>query len=544
MQQTFSPSTAAHPAALQSPEYIIVTSDPQYPDTLASLIAQKKHERAEGTDASLSQAWTAEDQVMLNDYRLGKFEDKPFDAQQDIINEQYRAINAFRAKHPGKTIPIMINGDITAFGHGSERKFMYSAINGLGSHVYLGLGNHDYANNVNDCAQNGCAIDSISDFLSYMEGHYPNLNVDYTKSQSGLNKTWSGSFSYSRSVGALQIIQLNLHPLYAISFKGDTGNTKRFEIKNSLAWLESELKKAIATRKIVIINIHSPANNSSKGEPPENSKWTSPQLGEMLRFYKPAMIFCGHTHTLGRISNATDSFSDIPGYNSGATARKNGLTVEYSVVDQKIRVTEIRDNNFATTAPHTAEFDMPPPPPSSASGNYDNTTKKGTVKWSASNIAGAKYIVTKYQSRFDYNEFKEVKTFETGATEYIDPDVFPTYEYEYRIQVKTSRTSNFVTAKVTPPYFNPAPAPIWTSAEQYTWEGEQVVECKWHRQGALRAQVFLNGKQLLGKPRYPADGLFADDADVWLEPGKNTLILKGVANGGLTPASEAKVFNV
>uniref|UniRef100_A0A915HZB0 Calcineurin-like phosphoesterase domain-containing protein n=1 Tax=Romanomermis culicivorax TaxID=13658 RepID=A0A915HZB0_ROMCU len=56
---------------------------------------------------------------------------------------------------------VIINGDLTAFGHHDElatfETLLEEARLKLGIPFYMGLGNHDYANNVDDCYDNNCA---------------------------------------------------------------------------------------------------------------------------------------------------------------------------------------------------------------------------------------------------------------------------------------------------------------------------------------------------------------------------------------------------
>ena len=52
---------------------------------------------------------------------------------------------------------MIVNGDLTAFGRGHELEWYKEIYGKLIPRVYPGLGNHDYANNVDECAQNQCA---------------------------------------------------------------------------------------------------------------------------------------------------------------------------------------------------------------------------------------------------------------------------------------------------------------------------------------------------------------------------------------------------
>jgi len=90
------------PTATADVRTMIVTSDPQYPWTTR-------------TDARLPES----------------------DAERDarsraLIEEQYRSIAAYRAARPGQDIPVFINGDLTAYGHGWQRDVMARLLRILG----------------------------------------------------------------------------------------------------------------------------------------------------------------------------------------------------------------------------------------------------------------------------------------------------------------------------------------------------------------------------------------------------------------------------
>jgi inactivated superfamily I helicase len=70
-------------------------------------------------------------------------------------------------------VPVVVNGDITEYGHGNERSAMQAMFRkmaaGVGGPLLLpGLGNHDYENNVDDCSNNGCARDAVCDHIAWV----------------------------------------------------------------------------------------------------------------------------------------------------------------------------------------------------------------------------------------------------------------------------------------------------------------------------------------------------------------------------------------
>lgn len=85
-----------------------------------------------------------------------------------LMTEQDNAINQWRNSFGGN-IPVFLNGDVTEFGHGREWSKMFEHLARVPG-TYWGLGNHDYENNVDDCANNGCARDSIQHLEAAVAG--------------------------------------------------------------------------------------------------------------------------------------------------------------------------------------------------------------------------------------------------------------------------------------------------------------------------------------------------------------------------------------
>lgn len=84
---------------------------------------------------------------------------------------------------------VMINGDLTEYGHGNEfRYFYYNLYKKLTTKfkVLYGLGNHDIENNLGDCqdglswsiSKDGCAADMWLDMYRKIENEFKSLNLD------------------------------------------------------------------------------------------------------------------------------------------------------------------------------------------------------------------------------------------------------------------------------------------------------------------------------------------------------------------------------
>jgi hypothetical protein len=106
---------AAH-AATGLPKHMVFASDTQYPWT------DKTDSREPESDSEFKER------------------------SKWLVESQLASIAEFRNQHGSQAqVPLMINGDITAFGHGWQRSYMKAALNKYFGGDYLyGLGNHDY----------------------------------------------------------------------------------------------------------------------------------------------------------------------------------------------------------------------------------------------------------------------------------------------------------------------------------------------------------------------------------------------------------------
>jgi cytolysin (calcineurin-like family phosphatase) len=116
---------------------------------------------------------------------------------------------------------VIVNGDLTEFGKQGSDVEDYIDIYDLGvsANVDAGLGNHDYANNVDDCFTNFCA----SAMVTYFADQVSSLNVidfDYSVQQTPLvgipsvRYDYVGSLAYSFEIGDIHFVQLNNCPTY------------------------------------------------------------------------------------------------------------------------------------------------------------------------------------------------------------------------------------------------------------------------------------------------------------------------------------------
>ncbi|SEM98900.1 Calcineurin-like phosphoesterase [Pseudomonas sp. ok272] len=260
------------------------------------------------------------------------------------IERQYSDIANFRARQGGAlSVPVMINGDITAFGHSAERSYMKSVFESKLEGVYdYGLGNHDYANNVDDCFLNNCAIGSVIDLKERYWGNV--ATFDLAARASGLRTIYYGSLAYSKSFGDVHMIQLNNEPTYAVSFSG--GNPfggSIFEITSALDWLEQDLRKARAQGRIIIVNMHKAYDWQGGAE-------QIARFQQLIERYRVTAVFGGHDHWgVGSYFdwNSREYFGDVPVFLSGSASQQSYLIASFSEDRQQLSISVVRDSDWS-----------------------------------------------------------------------------------------------------------------------------------------------------------------------------------------------------
>lgn len=291
--------------------HLVFTSDPQYPWTAFSDNGQ---DIANSTNERLSRG---------------------------LIEEQYQDIADFRESRPDLHIPVMINGDMTAFGHGWQRRYLYSTLDRiLGGDYYFGLGNHDYQNNVNDCGGNGCARDSLLDLKDRMGDKVDHMDLSIAKV--GRNETWDGSLAYSKRLDDVTLIQLNNYPTYEVSFTSTQllkARTYDFRISDSLDWLELQLKQARDNNQIILLSMHSPWDW-------EDERNLTHRFRNLIKKYQVTAVFAGHLHNQIGSYSAKHYFADVPLFVSGSSSRETYLVATVNRNAGNLTVSTVERNNW------------------------------------------------------------------------------------------------------------------------------------------------------------------------------------------------------
>lgn len=285
---------------------LVITSDPQYPWT-------PKMDEPGGSNES---------------------EDEKKRISEKLIIEQYNDINSYISSNGPS--PVLINGDITAYGHSWQRKKMKELCKKIVVKHFYGLGNHDIENNLNDCYQNQCTRGSFESYVYHVE----NMPEEYLDEMDIIRQghpsfaVYHGSFAYSLNFGDIYSIQLNNYPTMKVDVYG--GQVKEYAMYSTLDWLEKVLQKASKLEKIIIINVHKP--NDWKGGPSEKFK-------ELLKKYDVKAVFCGHYHKkVGLYDSYRDYFGDIPVFLSGSASQRTYLTLEWT--EQDFLIYSVKNNDW------------------------------------------------------------------------------------------------------------------------------------------------------------------------------------------------------
>lgn len=248
-------------------------------------------------------------------------------ASEKRLRDVFALISGMRTS--SKYVPVIINGDLTEFGHGSERRTsqsLYPLMNGStgGPLFFPGLGNHDYVNNVNDCANNGCARDSICDLMTWVNEILPTAgipkSVDFKKSEDLVR----GSLSYSFTIGDLHFIELNDSPIHSSTFSTTVEtpwDQATFRIEPSLRWLEGDLREARRAGKVIFVNMH------KRDAWPNNA--SNARFVELMQGYAVTAVFAGHLHRQLGYYPTPERFGNVPAFQSGGLLDGSFLYVTY-----------------------------------------------------------------------------------------------------------------------------------------------------------------------------------------------------------------------
>ncbi len=278
----------------------------------------------------------------------------PEEISRKLNKDHVKSINKLIASE-SNVKGVIINGDLTATGKSSELDEFEQIYKNINAKMYMGLGNHDYANYVNDTRENNRA----NRMVKFMRDHVKRNgigNFDFKESDSyefpSLVKTIQGSLSYSWDIENVHFVQCQNFPIYERNWSDYvSGEAKRYTIKiqNSLDWLENDLAKARRAGKIIILNYHDSDEHwkDVDGINPESDKLSAAdkqilatfkpykekqikRFQTILQKYNVAAVFVGHYHkSLGKGTPSRFSYGKVPVFYCGSSSQSKYLLVNF-----------------------------------------------------------------------------------------------------------------------------------------------------------------------------------------------------------------------
>lgn len=293
---------------------LAISSDPQYP-------------------------WTPQ----MDDSNYTQSESEKKIISEKLISEQYHSINTYTYSMSNSS--ILINGDMTAFGHNWQWSKINKLVNLLKRPYYYGLGNHDIENNIDDCYANECFLRSMENLIYFVNRlKIPEFQKDFSLSRSSTvtHKSYLGSFAYAIDFGYIYSIQLNNFPTMKVKRNSARTGYPGIDMFPNIVWIEDQLKYASSLGKIIIINIHKPDEWYKFAQPSGPNQ----HFKDLLIEYDVTAIFCGHYHKEcgDRTLQYREYFNGIPVFLSGSASQSTYLIAEYS--KNTLDVYSIRENNL------------------------------------------------------------------------------------------------------------------------------------------------------------------------------------------------------
>lgn len=309
---------------------MLISSDPQYP----------------WYDQVLPSGLTTDQQIQDNSNRQ--------------ITQRYESMNllAKQAKDSGNEYQVqgvLINGDLTAYGHDWQYDKYVEQVKTLNIPYYPALGNHDYSNNVDDTYNNNAASRMVNYMYGWLKLNAGILNYDFSENSyykfPELRTDYSGSLSYSFNVAVgnnknVHFVQLQNFPSYTDDWNSwNAGSARRdfYFIKPSFYWLRNDLAQARNRGDIIIVSLHDYHDNFI-GE-------SVKQFEDIMVEYSVSAVFAGHIHPdCGQVG--TIGSSTIPFFRSGAASYQDYLVADFDVISKSMVVKKMAcpyDGNYGLT---------------------------------------------------------------------------------------------------------------------------------------------------------------------------------------------------
>ncbi|WP_152428722.1 metallophosphoesterase [Vibrio azureus] len=266
------------------------------------------------------------------------------DAWYKINRNTVSALNAMYDQTPVDF--TIMNGDLTEYGRKSQWNSFEEVYSNVKGPLLVGLGNHDIANNRNDCieaaldgtSENSCAMYSMNrmeDKIKYNYARSPILE-HFSKDWGGISDGHKvGSLSYSWDYKGVHFTQLQFKPYYKYTY-GTWHGGRTYDYKSSLTWLAEDLRLAkIRGVKDIIINFHA---YDYWNEATESEKKL---FRSLLDTYNPIAIFVGHNHAFYQHKHYNHSvYGNTPVYVTSAAFKGEFHIVNYKAATGEIEIKE------------------------------------------------------------------------------------------------------------------------------------------------------------------------------------------------------------
>ncbi|KAI1732230.1 calcineurin-like phosphoesterase domain-containing protein [Ditylenchus destructor] len=286
---------------------LIFTGDPQYyyPCTTANRDCKKRsaecykhyHEVFRKQQAAASKKYT-----QVSSHVQSRAHEQESDIaecvkiESTVANEiQRKSIFDLNRNMQSKPRGLVINGDITNFGHIHQLALFKNEWLTLPVQIYAGLGNHDYENNVNDCVANHCAENMLSWFVEEY-AKKANLSLDHSQSNELWRSAHEGSLAYSKDIcsdngNCVHLIQLHNRPDYATSI---TASSTQWNIRGSFSWMANDLQSVRNKTWPVLINLHNFNQKVAKRLIPTLEQWMNSTENQSI--IRRVMVLFAHIH--------------------------------------------------------------------------------------------------------------------------------------------------------------------------------------------------------------------------------------------------------
>lgn len=218
---------------------------------------------------------------------------------------------------------VVINGDVTEFGKTDQWRSFVEQTNKINyGPVLWGLGNHDYENNVGDCASaeglwsvNGCArfmVHNMQNLHEKSQNLIPEFSYD------------PESLAYAWSYGKFRFVQANNYPTYTVTLDSWVAGT--VVVKSSVSWIKDQFD--LYPEKMFILNMH---------------QWRETAMREFMNSPRVAYIFVGHTHV-----PAVRCENGVKIYDSGALFK--GQYYRLDITDDCVKIRIFPQNDIVHDA--------------------------------------------------------------------------------------------------------------------------------------------------------------------------------------------------